>query len=151
MAIDRGPWNALVDDDGSNLVGSVWNKAAIKTVLLDPMDGALTPFVFGTPHGVAPFSAGQVDNLAGNATSTVWLLSSTLAMYLTGIVSPIADGTLHILINNGSNLITLAHMFGSLAPNQFIGSGYANTDLPPWKSLSVIYIAGYQKWVVLKP
>ena len=22
MAIDRAPWNALIDDDGSNLVGS---------------------------------------------------------------------------------------------------------------------------------
>jgi len=65
MAIDRGPWNALVDDDGSNLVGSLWNKAAIKTVLLDPIDGALaaaalawTPtdasgagLAFGTPAG----------------------------------------------------------------------------------------------------
>jgi hypothetical protein len=48
MAIDRGPWNALVDDDGSNLTGSIWNKAAIKTVLLDPIDAAdatLTPAV----------------------------------------------------------------------------------------------------------
>ena len=38
MAIDRGPWTALVDDDGSNLVGSVWNKNQIKTVILDPVD-----------------------------------------------------------------------------------------------------------------
>ena len=38
MAIDRGPWNALIDDDGSNLVGTVWNKDKIKTVLLDPID-----------------------------------------------------------------------------------------------------------------
>lgn len=38
MAIDRAPWTALVDDDGSNLTGSIWNKAAIKTVLLDPID-----------------------------------------------------------------------------------------------------------------
>jgi len=50
MAIDRGPWNALVDDDGSNLVGSLWNKAAIKTVLLDPIDAA-----FSTPT-VAPWT-----------------------------------------------------------------------------------------------
>lgn len=41
MAIDRGPWNALIDDDGSNLVGSIWNKAAIKTVILDPADAAI--------------------------------------------------------------------------------------------------------------
>jgi hypothetical protein len=41
--IDRGPWNALVDDDGSNLVGTVWNKDKIKTVILDPTDAALVP------------------------------------------------------------------------------------------------------------
>jgi hypothetical protein len=41
MAIDRGPWNALVDDDGSNLVGTVWNKDKIKTVILDPVDAAI--------------------------------------------------------------------------------------------------------------
>ena len=40
MGINRGPWNALVDDDGSNLTGSIWNKAAIQTVLLDPIDAA---------------------------------------------------------------------------------------------------------------
>jgi hypothetical protein len=45
MAIDRGPWNALVDDDGSNLTGSIWNKAAIKTVILDPADAAYQPIV----------------------------------------------------------------------------------------------------------
>ena len=39
MAIDRAPWNALVDDDGSNLTGTIWNKDKIKTVLLDPVDG----------------------------------------------------------------------------------------------------------------
>jgi hypothetical protein len=41
MPIDRAPFNALVDDDGSNLVGSVWNKAAIASVILDPTDVAL--------------------------------------------------------------------------------------------------------------
>jgi hypothetical protein len=47
MAIDRGPWNALVDDDGSNLVGTVWNKDKIKTVILDPVDAAILP-TYGT-------------------------------------------------------------------------------------------------------
>jgi hypothetical protein len=41
MPIDRGPWNALIDDDGSNLVGTVWNKDKIKTVILDPSDLAI--------------------------------------------------------------------------------------------------------------
>jgi hypothetical protein len=49
MAIDRGPWNALVDDDGSNLVGSIWNKQAIKDVLLDPIDNSLLAHGTFTP------------------------------------------------------------------------------------------------------
>jgi len=46
-AINRAPWTALVDDDGSNLTGSIWNKAAIKDVLLDPIDVAIAP-TYGT-------------------------------------------------------------------------------------------------------
>jgi hypothetical protein len=41
MPINRAPFNALVDDDGSNTVGSLWNKSAIQTVLLDPIDAAI--------------------------------------------------------------------------------------------------------------
>ena len=49
MAINRAPWNALVDDDGSNLTGSVWNKAAIATTLLDPIDQLVGPVQTWTP------------------------------------------------------------------------------------------------------
>jgi len=68
MAIDRGPWNALVDDDGSNLVGSIWNKAAIKTVILDPTDAAIAPYGvwLAEPFNAAHYTgltitAGQVN------------------------------------------------------------------------------------------
>jgi hypothetical protein len=56
MPIDRSYFNALVDDDGSNTVGSVWNKNAIKNVLLDPIDAlALAALVWNayTPSWVA--------------------------------------------------------------------------------------------------
>jgi hypothetical protein len=49
MAIDRGPWNALIDDDGSNLIGTVWNKDKIKTVILDPTDAAIAAVPASTP------------------------------------------------------------------------------------------------------
>jgi hypothetical protein len=42
MAIDRTNYTALVDDDSSNTVGSQWNKTAIKDVILDPIDTALS-------------------------------------------------------------------------------------------------------------
>jgi hypothetical protein len=40
MALDRTWFNALVDDDGTNTVGSVWDKADIKN-LLDSVDSEL--------------------------------------------------------------------------------------------------------------
>jgi hypothetical protein len=39
--INRGPWNALVDDDGTDTVGTPWTKNEIKVVELDPIDAAL--------------------------------------------------------------------------------------------------------------
>jgi hypothetical protein len=39
--IDRTNWNALVDDDGSNTVGTLWTKDKVKTVVLDPVDTAI--------------------------------------------------------------------------------------------------------------
>jgi len=40
VPINRAPFTALVDDDGSNSLGTPWNKAAIHGVLLDPIDAA---------------------------------------------------------------------------------------------------------------
>lgn len=40
MALDRSWYNALVDDDGSGMTGSVWDKADIKN-LLDSIDAEL--------------------------------------------------------------------------------------------------------------
>jgi hypothetical protein len=60
MAIDRGPFNTLVDDDGSNLVGSIWNKNQIKTVLLDPIDTLIGPWVT-IPHNPANYTSASGD------------------------------------------------------------------------------------------
>jgi hypothetical protein len=56
MAIDRTNYNALVDDDGSNTVGTAWTKNQVKIVLLDPIDVDLalkatlaSPTLTGTP------------------------------------------------------------------------------------------------------
>ena len=49
MAINRTPFNALVDDNGTGLTGSIWNKAAIASVILDPADAAYpSPYLTGT-------------------------------------------------------------------------------------------------------
>ncbi len=49
MAINRGPFNALVDDDGTGTTGTPWNKAQIAGVILDPVDAALAATVAGLP------------------------------------------------------------------------------------------------------
>lgn len=42
MPLDRTEFNLLVDDDGSNLVGTIWDKAHIDSVILDPVDAELS-------------------------------------------------------------------------------------------------------------
>lgn len=66
MPINRGPYNLLVDDDGTNTVGSVWNKAAIKDVILDPADVAYAPLISPALTGVptAPTQAPGTNNTA---------------------------------------------------------------------------------------
>jgi hypothetical protein len=56
MSINRGPFTALIDDDGSNATGSIWNKTAIKNVLLDPIDAL--PAVTGQWSTYAPVWSG---------------------------------------------------------------------------------------------
>jgi hypothetical protein len=62
MAINRAPWTALVDDSGQNLDGSIWNKAAIKDVLLDPIDALVAPYGVWT---ATPFAASDYTASAG--------------------------------------------------------------------------------------
>jgi len=55
MGINRAPFNALVDDTGNGLTGSIWNKAAIQNVLLDPIDA--NPAWQDVPFSAANFGA----------------------------------------------------------------------------------------------
>ena len=62
MAINRAPFNALVDDTGNGLTGSVWNKAAISGVLLDPIDTLVGSAVAYTPTWKTPTGTISVNN-----------------------------------------------------------------------------------------
>jgi hypothetical protein len=70
MPINRGPFNALVDDDGSNTIGTPWNKQAIKDVLLDPMDLALPVWQ------VQPFNAAHYSGSGG----MVWTVGAAAVL-----------------------------------------------------------------------
>ena len=87
MAVDRTWYNTLVDDDGSGLTGSVWDKADVDA-LLDAVDaeiarldtvstyGTFTPTLLsaggGTPTYVVQQGiyarAGKLVNVSGNIT-----------------------------------------------------------------------------------
>jgi hypothetical protein len=49
MAINRTPFNALVDDSGAGVNGSTWDKNKIQTVLLDPIDALIPNPLSWTP------------------------------------------------------------------------------------------------------
>ena len=145
MAINRAPFNALVDDDGSGSIGTIWNKNQINTVLLNPID-RMTQAGFVLPPGT-------VNNFApanGNA-FTLWMLSREAASDITGIVAE-PHGTSHLLINNGGFAINMYNQHaGSLAANQFIVPGNVGAfTLNPWRSIWMVYEGVYyNRWILL--
>lgn len=84
MAINRAPWTALVDDDGTGKTGSIWNKAAIAGTLLDPID-ALVGGWNDIPFDPAMFSASTgtwVPNAAAFVTCRYALINKLIAIQL---------------------------------------------------------------------
>lgn len=71
MGINRAPFNALVDDDGTGQVGSVWNKAQIQGVLLDPIDALVS-------GGWTTFACTLTSDVGGWSSSSPWLRYKTL-------------------------------------------------------------------------
>lgn len=68
MSIDRTNFNALVDDDGTNTTGSIWNKNQIKNVLLDPIDAFVGNGGLWTPYAPVWAGADGFGPVLGNGT-----------------------------------------------------------------------------------
>lgn len=148
MAIDPTAWNGLVDDDGSNLTGSLWNKAAIKSVVLDPPLQTLR----GTNYALLDL-AGSVtyDNLVvpTGPTSILWLFNPTGAINITGITAePTLTQHLFVNVTAYSILFYNAHV-GSIAANRLICPGYTTYTLPTWGSIWTTYLTGFG-WILHK-
>lgn len=112
MAINRTNFNLLVDDDGSNLVGTIWDKAHIKDVILDPVDAALIDPASNAPYTVIlTTQTGVAHNwnpgVSGH-TFIVWNGSADLT--ITGITGGI-NGQLLTIKNTqgGPSNIYLSH------------------------------------------
>jgi hypothetical protein len=146
MSLNRAPFNALVDDDGTNTLGSPWNKAAIKDVILDPTDAELAtyakttdlapyahttdlPYTKGGPF-LPPMSVGTmltvvlqaatgyVDmNPAGVGLNYIsWLLQPNGAGSLITGLLAQGDGTLRLLFNGSAYSIDFYPSHSSSAP-----------------------------------
>jgi hypothetical protein len=114
MPIDRGPWNALVDDDGSNLVGTVWNKDKIKTVILDPADVAIAAGA-GGPWIIPPFD--PADYYVGIGTGTWTVAAGQILAVAYAVVGKTVHFDLHITASSltGAGPVGLTRkMFGGL-------------------------------------
>ena len=103
MAINRAPYNALVDDNGTGTTGSVWNKAAIKSVLLDPIDATpATTQVASNVVGAQPAFAPGLDS-----DTLIWWYGAT-DMTLQGLAAG-ATGRRVTLINAGGAVCYVAN------------------------------------------
>jgi fructose-1,6-bisphosphatase/inositol monophosphatase family enzyme len=65
VVIDRTQYNLLANDDGSNTVGSVWDKNKVKVVLLDPIDALVTPSTVTLADGATPALNAALAGLNG--------------------------------------------------------------------------------------
>lgn len=151
--INRAPFNALIDDNGTGLTGTLWGKDDIKDVLLDPIDVALAgavayPLSIGSALYV-PLAAGTYHNLNPGG-AVAWTFEPAGPVTITGLIAQ-ADGMLHLLVNATGQPITLPNGdTGSTAGNRFIGPGFATFVLGTWKSVWVIYNATrYSAWIIL--
>jgi hypothetical protein len=117
MAINRGPFNALVDDDGSNTLGTIWDKAHIASVLLDPTDVALAGLpeylrfgVNGSAPGPSLFRSSNDLVLRGGSTGIVVQndggTATLAALSNTGLLSVNGFGT-HTFSAGGSGSLIL--------------------------------------------
>jgi hypothetical protein len=112
VPIDRTAFNALVDDDGSNTIGSVWNKTAIQNVLLDPIDavinklGAATELTLATDTVTVTAHHHRIDTEADAA-------SDNLATLTAG--SGVTDGFLLALKpENAARVVTVKDATGNI-------------------------------------
>jgi hypothetical protein len=143
MAIDRAPWNALVDDDGSNLVGSIWNKAAIKTVLLDPID-AMGAHVIGNTE------TGTIANWtpAGFGTRNAVIYWSGTGDLSIGALKSGIEGQVVTVKNRGTGIIRISHYATPAAGfTQFLNvATSAPTPIAPEGWVSYVNAGGF--WVI---
>jgi hypothetical protein len=143
MAIDRTNFNALVDDDGSNTVGTLWIKDKVKTVVLDPIDAALATVQTTT-------STGTVNNFALTAACTFLRCNNATLLTLTGLTAG-TDGQRLTIRSVGAGQVDLADQAaGSTAANRIVNGVTGTISLAPGSGrVTLEYDATTARWIVV--
>jgi hypothetical protein len=145
MAIDRTTWTALLDDDGSNLVGTLWTKDLVKTLLLDPIDARWAENT--------TTATGNQDNLA-YAEADVLRCNNATALTLRGILAPAAPlkpGKPLLIVAIGAGTVTLNDQdANSTAANRLITGTAAPIALAAGTGWAMLrYDGATARWRVL--
>lgn len=109
--IDRTNFNALVDDDGSNTVGTKWNKAQIQAVILDPIDN-----VAGQTQTTAV--TGAQNNFALSTGARLLRCNNTFDVTFSGFAAGVDNQIVIIKPVNSGNVYIKHLNGGSFAVNQ---------------------------------
>ena len=131
MALDRTWYNTLVDDDGSNTVGTIWNKAAVDS-LLDSVDAELVDSIVnssttGVDNAWTPGGTG--DTLVAWYVASGDLTINGMAGGVTGrrvTIRNYAPGTVYVNHNNASG-VAGGHLLNpaTSGPTPIATNGYA--------------------------
>lgn len=120
MALDRTWYNTLVDDDGSNTVGSLIEKSDIDA-LMDAIDASLA--VTGGVTIQTTTSTGTQNNFAATAARHLGLRCNNASLLtITGIAAG-TDGDVIDVISVGAGQVDFSHQAGgSTAANRLINA-----------------------------
>lgn len=147
MTIDRTAYNALVNDSGGNVDGSSWDKNAIKNVLLDPIDAAITAGAGAVVQTTT--STGTVNDFALTSGAGFLRANNATALTLTGLAAG-TDGQRVTIVSIGAGSVTLTDQAaGSTAANRIItGTGGALTLPAGSGGVTLLYDATTARWRV---
>lgn len=123
MPIDRTWYNTLVNDDGTNTLGTPWTKEAVDSLLdaIDAMESG-AEYQKGVQSS-ATLAAGNNNNVAISASTRIFRLAgdSGGTSAITGF-SGGSDGRIVTLFNTLTFTITLKHLTTSSFGNQIVTS-----------------------------
>ncbi len=98
-----------------------------------------------TASSPTALSSGTTNDWALSTSNSYFLISASGAATLTGVVAR-AGGSVIMLVNTGSNAITLANATGSSAANQFHLQGASNVILAQDGTVTLIYDGTSSYW-----